>query len=244
MYVTIHQPEHLPWLGFFDKISQVDLFILLDNVQFRKNYFQNRNKIRVSSKEGWTYLTVPVLQKGRSEQLINEVEINNETNWREKHFRTLQQAYARAPHFKDHQGFLEKLYQTNWKKLIDLNCELIRYLMDAFDINKKVMLASELGETDGHKSDLILSLCRKVQATKYLSGSYGKEYLELDKWKEAHIEVAFHEFTHPVYKQAYDSFVPGLSSIDCLFNLGDESRTFFDATRRHLNTQEFLHKSV
>jgi hypothetical protein len=164
MVLTIHQPEHLPWLGFFDKVSKADAFLILDSVQFRKNYFQNRNKVRVNSPDGWTYLTVPVLQKGKFGQRICDVEINNESDWQVKHRRTIEQAYARSPHLKDHLPFLDDVYGKPWTKLVDLNLFIIRYLMDQLGIDRPMRRSSELGDNDNQKSDLILDLCRQLGA--------------------------------------------------------------------------------
>lgn len=226
MIVTIHQPEHLPWLGFFDKIGKADLFLILDSVQFRKNYFQNRNKIRVNSPDGWTWLTVPVLQKGKFGQTIAEVEINNDSNWQEKHRRTIEQAYARSPFLKDHRGFLDEVYGKTWSRLADLNICIIRYLMEQFGQKTPIKRTSEMEHGDGQKSDLILDLCQRSGATTYLSGAFGRDYLDLDAWKRAGIDVVFHAFSHPTYPQTYQPFVPGLSAADLLFNVGPESRSF------------------
>src|SRR4051794_37964554 len=116
MLVTIHQPEHLPWLGFFDKMRQADVFVLLDTTQFAKDDFQNRNRIKTAKGPAW--LTVPVFKKSLSHQLISEVEICNDTNWRNRCWSLIYQNYKDAPHFHQHQPFLRELYAANWAKLL------------------------------------------------------------------------------------------------------------------------------
>ena len=222
MIAAIHQPEHFSWLGFFDKARQVDTFVILDNVQFRKNYFQNRNRIRVHSGSVW--ITVPVLTKNSSSQLIQSVSINNDgdRNWRRRALKTLKQTYSRAPFWVDHCPFIEHLYECEWDKLIDLNEAIIRYLFEMLGIQAKVLRASELA-VDGQKSDLILNICKRVGADIYLSGISGKEYLDLASFEQCGIAVRFQEFRHPVYPQLFEPFLPCMSIVDLLFNCGPRS---------------------
>jgi len=142
MIVSIHQPEYLPWLGFFHKVHQSDIFVLLDNVQYEKNYFQNRNKIRTQS--GRTWLTVPVLTKGKSNQQINEVKIDNKSNWSKKHWRSIDLNYKNAPYFDNYREFFFDLYKKEWIKLVDLNETIITYLIKELEIDLKLIKSSEL----------------------------------------------------------------------------------------------------
>ncbi len=221
MIVGIHQPEYLPWIWFFDKVAQSDLFVLLDNVQFEKNYIQNRTKIKTQS--GWIWLTVPVLMKGRSEQLIKDVEIVRTENWQKKHWRSIFHAYKEAPYFQNYRDFFEEIYSKEWKHLADLNETIIRYLIQQFGIEAEVMRASQLGVT-GKRTDLLLAICKALNATTYLSGVSGKDYLEESKFAEAGIEVRYQEFRqHPVYPQLHGEFIPQMSVVDLLFNCGPSS---------------------
>jgi len=222
MIVTIHQPEHLPWLGFFDKASQADVLVLLDDVQFRKNYFQNRN--RILSANGPVWLTVPVFSKGKGDQLINEVRINNDGNplWGEKCWKSMSQCLGKASFFPDHREFFNSLYQTRWELLGDLNATKIRYLVSALGIDAELVSASELAVT-GERSERLVNICAKLGATTYLSGVSGKEYLDLAMFGRKGIEVRFQEFYHPIYKQLYNPFVACLSVVDLLFNYGPDS---------------------
>lgn len=171
----IHQPEAFPWLGFFDKLFQSDVFVLLDNVQFEKHYFQNRNRIRTP--DGWAWITVPVLTKSRSAQVIAEVEVNNAVEWRRKIKGTLEQHYGKAPYWADYRDRFWAILDRPWERLADLNVEVIRWLSDMLGIRRRMVLGSTLGVT-GKRSALLLEICRSLGATTYLSGVSGRTYLE------------------------------------------------------------------
>lgn len=221
MIVTIHQPEHLPWLGFFDKMRQSDVFVLLDTVQFAKDDFQNRNRIKTRS--GPTWLTVPVYKKGRSQQLIIDVEICNDRNWRNRCWRLIYENYKDAPHFAEHEPFFKELYSRKWSKLVDLNTTIIRYLADQLGLQTELVLASELGVYERGPTNVNLTLCCLLQAGVYLSGKYGREYLDESQFAEHGIEVRYQDFQHPVYPQLWGDFLSHMSVIDLLFNCGDAS---------------------
>ena len=218
MIVTIHQPEHLPWLGFFHKISRAELFVVLDSVQYRKNYFQNRNRIRTAN--GWTWLTVPV--KRNINTLIKDVEIDNNQNWRKKCWNSIYFTYKKAPFFCEYSNVLENFYKQDWINLCELNIQLIKQFL-RFLYSEPVILRSSEMDVQGKGSKLILNICKEVDADTYISGIFGKEYLKLSDFKEAGIEVIFQEFHHPIYKQLYEPFIPGMSIIDLLFNHGPDS---------------------
>ena len=222
MIVTIHQPEHLPWLGFFDKIRQADVFVMLDHVQYRKHYFQNRNKIRAHN--GAIWLTVPVLTKDHLAQAINGVQIDNHggSRWKEKCWASMVQNYRKTIFWRDHEAFFDDLYKKDWNHLVDLNESIIRYMLNALSIHVKVLKSSEMN-VEGNKGDLLLGICRKVGAEVYLSGISGRDYLDLSMFAQAGIEVRFQKFFHPIYKQIHDPFFPCMSSVDLLFNYGPDS---------------------
>lgn len=222
MIVTIHQPEHLPWLGFFDKARQADLFVLLDNVPFRKNYFQNRN--RLLSAGGPIWVTVPVYIKGKSGQLIEEVRISNDKvpRWKEKYWNSIVQCYRKATFFQEHAPFFENVLARPWDRLVELNHAILTYLLRALQIDVKLVRASTLG-VEGTKSDLLLDICSKVGGTVYLSGISGRDYLDLALFAEAGVEVRFQAFHHPIYRQLHQPFAPLMSVADLLFGYGPES---------------------
>jgi hypothetical protein len=219
MLVAIHQPEHLPWLGFFEKMQRADLFVLLDDVQFSKGDFQNRNRVKGSAGVQW--LTVPIVQK--FPQKINEVEIAGD-EWRLKHWKTLSTCYARSPHFAELLPVFEEFYHRRWEKLVELNVAAIRLLARLMGLETKIVLSSEM-KVAGQKSDLILNICKEVGATAHYSGVMGGAYLDQKSFHQAGIEIVVQSFSHPTYQQLFmkkQGFVPKLSVLDLLFNCGAE----------------------
>ena len=223
MIVSIMQPAYLPWIGYFDRIAACDLHIVLDDVMLErssKTRFTNRNKIRTA--EGWIWLTVPVITAGLGQPLISEVRIDNGQPWAAKHWRSLLQNYARAPWFSEHRSWFQSCYHRNWENLAPLLLETTDYLLHAFCINTPWVCSSRLN-VSGQKSELILNLCREVGADCYVSGPFGRDYLNQQAFAEAGIELVFHDYVHPVYTQTHSGFQPYMSSIDLLFNHGPES---------------------
>ncbi len=223
MIVSINQPAFLPWLGYFHRIAISDLHIVLDHVQFEKNSYVNRNKIRMSDGSAW--LTIPLVTSGRFGDLaINKVEISSNSNWQKKITQTIRQFYKKTPFFDEHFPFIEETFMSyQWTKMNDLVKHLNGYLLKVLDINTPLIYSSEV-DTIGTKSDLVLNLCKQYNCTTYLSGPLGKNYLEEQKFEDNNIEVCYHEYTHPVYQQTYPGFVSHLSVIDLLFNCGRDSK--------------------
>jgi hypothetical protein len=223
MILSVHQPQYLSWLGYFDKIDRSDVFVFLDNVQYKEREFQNRNKIRTQN--GWMWLTVPVVSKGLGRQKICDVAIDNTCNWQKRHWKSLKSWYARAKFFGEHCGFFEEVYKRKWDRLVDLNIYIINYLLRALTINKPIYTESELNIRTS-ATERIIQICKKLKVDTYLSGSGGKMYLEEDKFGQAGIKLGYQEFAHPVYDQPYtDSrgFLPFMSVVDLMFNHGRES---------------------
>ncbi len=218
MIVAIHQPQYLPWIGYFDKIDRSDVFVLLDNVQYKKNEFQNRNRIKTS--QGWQWITVPVLYKYTEK--INEVKINNTVDWQRKHLSALICNYSKAPFLKEHLGFFEETFSIHWECLVEINIHIIKYLNKALGINKEVLVASNLKLRE-EPTERLIDICKYVQADTYLSGESGANYMNVDAFTQAKIHVKFQDFHHPVYQQLYDKFEPLMSIVDLLFNHGTHS---------------------
>jgi hypothetical protein len=227
--VSIHQPSYLPWLGYFDRIAASDLHVVLDIVQFEKNSFINRNKIRTA--EGWTWLTVPVETGGKFGDLaIERLHITDDPRWARKHRSAINQSYARALHFAQHAAFIDETYAMPWQRLVDLVERINGYLCDAFAIGTRIVKASSLGLTKS-KSDLVLEICQKVGASTYLSGALGRDYLDRDAFERANIDVVFQDYRHPVYPQAHGGFEPAMAAIDLLFMCGPEAGKMLRTTR-------------
>lgn len=218
MLVTIHQPQYLPYLGYFHKMAQADVFVLLDNVQYKKNEWQNRNKIRTS--QGWQWLTVPVSFKFGDN--IDKVRINKSAPWNQEHYKGLALNYQRAPYFKEHEPFLKEVYSRSWESLAELNIYFIKYLARSLEITTRLVRASELS-AGGKSTERLINICRELGADTYLSGVGGKEYLDLGKFEHAKIKVKFQNFVHPNYKQVYNGFEAHMSALDLILNQGEKS---------------------
>lgn len=237
MIVTVHQPEHLPWLGFFDKMRQADIFVLLDTTQYVKRDFQNRNRIK--TKNGPTWLTVPVYQGGKSRQEIDilDVEICYDRNWQSVCWNTILQNYSKAAYFKTYRAFFEDVYTQHWTKLADLNIHIIRYMAAQLGIETEMVKASELGVYGRGGTDVIFSICHQLDASVYLSGKHGKDYLDETPFNEHGIAVRYQQFEHPVYPQVGEEFVSHMSAIDLLFNCGSRSLEILSTATSNLSLE-------
>jgi len=218
--VSINQPAYLPWLGYFERIAHSDLHIVLDHVQFEKNSFTNRNKVRTA--DGWTWLSVPLLTKGHFGDLaINTVKIANERPWGRKHWDTLRFAYRRAPHFEAEAPYWEDVLGREWERLIDLQRETLAHQLQTLGITTQLRWSSELG-VGGTKAELVLNLCRHVGATVYVSGALGRDYLDPADFEKAGIELRYQDYEHPVYQQALPGFERYMAALDAIFCLGGD----------------------
>jgi hypothetical protein len=221
MIVSINQPAYLPWLGYFHRIAVTDVHIVLDHVQFEKNSFINRNKIR--TRQGWCWLTVPVRTAGKFGELpINELGIAGEKPWAPKHWETMRLNYCKAPFFDQHAAFFRGVYTRTWLNLVDLAHEVTGYLLDAFGIRTKLYFSSQM-QAFGKKDELVLNLCRELGATVYLSGPLGRNYLREELFGQHNIAVRYDDYQHPTYPQVHPGFEPYMAAIDLLFNAGPAS---------------------
>jgi hypothetical protein len=222
MKLAIHQPQYMAWSGYFHKIAQADLFVILDDVQFKKNEWQHRNRIRTS--QGWQWLSVP--NGYRFPQKINEVPLKSDCDWREKHWHAISTAYGKAAWFKEYGEEFEKFYKKSWKTLAELNSDSVLFLCRLLGITTAVEYSSAVN-FQGTSTERLVNICRYFKADMYLSGSGGKEYLDETLFGRAGIRVGYQEFVPPRYPQHWarndEEFVPGLSTIDLLFNCGPKS---------------------
>lgn len=229
MILAAHQPNYIPWIGYFDKMARADKFVLADDVQYTTHGFINRNYIK--TRQGKKWLTVPVITKGKGFQKINEVRIDKEQNWALKHWNSIQLNYKYGPYFDYYADFFERLYQKEWIFLVDLNIAIIEFVREALNISWPMVLSSELDGTYGlvERSDAterIVDLAIKTGCTKYLSGVTGKKYLKENLFEEAGIQLIYSDFQHPTYHQQFGEFVSNLSIIDLLFNEGARAGDF------------------
>lgn len=224
MKVAIHQPQYLPWLPYLLKIEESDVFIFLDTVDFQKNGLQNRNQIKTAQGAHW--LTVPVYQQ--LGQKIRDVKINNSSDWRRKHWQTIQQCYRKAPSFKAHEKDLEALYAQEWNGLNELNIKLTTLMLRWMNIRTPIMKSSQMKAT-GASSDLVLNLCLEAGATRYLSGTGGKNYLDQDAFEKAGIEIVYRPTVLPeAYPQLFPQagFINHLSALDIILNCGEAWKSY------------------
>lgn len=210
------QPTYLPWIGYFALMQQVDRFVLLDDVKFSKQSWQQRNRVKSSS--GATWLSVPVRSKGRSGQLINEVELSSDKHWQRKHYSTIESCYSKTPYWQHNKVWIEALFRSPWSRLLSLNRQAIMSIRDQLGITTPVQLSSDL-ETAQGRADRLVDICQKLRAEEYLSPVGSLEYLrDCPLFQEAGIELRFQNFQHPQYEQINGAFVPFMSAIDILCN--------------------------
>jgi len=224
MILTAHQPAYLPWLGYFDKIAAADVFVFLDTVQFEKNSFINRNRIKTAQGPQW--LTVPVLTRGHLDGSLRDTLIDEHQPWRDKHLKSIAMNYARARHFDAGFEALTSLLDLSDGAVQDHLAELcwqqLQFWLAALQIDTRVVRLSELG-IDSRKSDLVLDLCLATGADHYLSGALGHDYLDVARFHAAGVDVEFQCYGHPVYPQCWGPFVPSMSVVDAWLNCGAEA---------------------
>lgn len=221
MIVAIHQPNYLPYFGFFDKLKKSDVFIIYDDAQFTKGDFQHRNRIRIYHR--WKWLTVPVEKKHIS---INQIRIKNEVEteeitWQEAHLKEIHDNYKKAPYYPDFEKDIRQIYEQDYDMLININMKMIKFLMESFEIDTEIIYSSKFGFTSKSTQRLV-DLVSAIGGDTYLSGPMGKDYLDMKLFEKKDIKVIFQEFRHPVYNQQYQGFEPNMSAIDALLNIGPE----------------------
>jgi len=217
MRVAIHQPQYLPWLGYLAKRAAADVFIYLDTVQYEKNGWQNRNRIK--TKDGPRWLTVPV--HARLGTPIRDVTIDTRQPWRARHRQTIEQAYRAAPHFTRYARALDLLYDKEWEALAPLAVATADWLAEAFGIATPVHVASELTVDAEDPTARLIALCRAVGGDTYLAGRDGARYMDVSQFEAAGISVLYQQYSHPTYAQEHGNFVPSLSGLDLLLIHGD-----------------------
>jgi WbqC-like protein family len=217
--LVVLQPSYLPWLGFFDQVRRCDRFVFYDDVQYDKNGWRNRNRIK--SAAGAVWLTVPVRTRGRTGQAINEVAIAKTSPWARKHLTSIAEAYARAPHRDAYLPLLAAILERQWERLVDLDIALSRLMCGWFGLDRPMFLASELG-IGGDRNTRLVALCRHFGADTYLSGNAAQAYLDVALFAAHGIRVEWQNFQHPEYPQLHGPFVPLLSALDLVLNVGEE----------------------
>jgi len=229
--IGIHQPGYLPWLGFFKKMLNSDVFVYFDDVNFVKNNYYNRNLIRTNS--GPLQLTIPVRMEVDSK--INDIKIDITKKWQLKHKKSIILNYSKTKYFKNYVNFIEELYEKENKNIIDINIKIIEFMKKEFNIKAKTIFSSELNVT-GTASERILQICKLLKGEKYITGTvWAKKFLDVQDFKKNDISVEFQEFIHPEYKQTNKNFIPNMAAFDLLFNEGsiNSSKILKDAITKN-----------
>ena len=223
MNVSIHQPDFFPYPGFFNKIFLSDVFIILDRTQFEFG-ITNRNKI-ITPEGTWKRISIPVKNDQKFFQ-NNDVKINNDMNWKEKNLDLISKSYSKSKFFDLYNTPINSIFEEKWEYLIDLNIKILKTIFEWLDVKTKIIFESELN-VKGTSSEKLLNICKQIDATKYVSGSGGKNYLDEKIFQKNHIDIEYQKYTPILYSQLNSkSFIPNLSILDLLFNMGYESRKF------------------
>lgn len=229
MIVSIHQPHFLPWSGYVNKVLNSDVFVWLHNVQYRKNYFQNRTKIKNPFTDAEAWFTVPVTTSLSSR--IDQVMVANNT-WHVKSVKTLEQFYKKSPFFNTYFEQLSATFSAS-DNLDRINHHSFKYLLEVLGYKGRFVRIEDLDVQTDDPNDRLIEICRLLEAKKYIAGKGGHNYLDLERWSSAGIEVIWQEFSPAAftYAQLGNSFIPGLSIVDSLFNIGaEQTRTQLMAT--------------
>ena len=222
MLLSAHQPTYLSWLGLFHKIEVADLFVIYDDVEYSRYGWYNRNYIL--SKNGPIMLVVPINRRFSENLLHNEVNIDNSTNWSNKHIRTIQQCYSKSPHYDEYIDIVNEIFSVKYDYLFDLNIKILKFFLNALNIKTKIIYSSQL-KLKYSKSDRALDLAKKTNSTHILFGELGSNYADINKFKENKVIPIFQKYIHPIYNQFNSKkFFSKMSVIDLLFNYGKDSR--------------------
>lgn len=219
MLVGIHQLHYLPWLRYIEKMIRCDAFVVLDDIQYNKNGWQNRNKIKTS--QGATLLTIPVSVE--HQQNLDAVQIAGNVNWAQKHWRTIEQAYSKAPYFTEYAGELEGIYTQEWTHLNAINRRMLEFYVDVLGIETPIHSSSEL-KVAGEATERLANLVHAVGGDTYYTGAYALDaYLDADLLAERGIGLEMQHWSAPVYPQLHGAFERDLSIMDLMMNCGPES---------------------
>lgn len=220
MICTIHQPNYLPYLGFFEKAYNSDIFVLYDTTQFKKNDWQNRNKLCTGN--SWQWISLPILHDFG--QKIMEVKIKDPGKNLAKNWRSIKVIYGRAPFFKEYAPAYEDIYNSDIELISELNSKIILTAAGQLGLKTKFVKSSKLPDITTTSTQALIDINRHVNADTYISGAEGINYLDMDLWNSSGLKIIFQKYHHPVYKQFNsDVFQPYMNILDLIFNCGPES---------------------
>jgi WbqC-like protein family len=239
--VAIHQPNYLPNLGFFHKLASCDLFVVLDDAQYNRGGFVNRNRVKTPAGCGW--LTVPVRIGGRFKWAINHVMPDWKQPWIRRHRQTLAQQYAKSPFYDDVMDCVldpvltaAELHEST---LCEMNTDAISRICSYMNLRTPVCNASEY-TIESNSTRRLVEIVTRLGGTTYLSGLGAKKYLDPELFDASGLELVFSGFVHPKYPQRWGEFIPNLSVIDALFNCGPDARSLLGATQYGQRPESFF----
>lgn len=219
--VAILQSNYLPWKGVFDLINKVDTFVFLEDVQYTTRDWRNRNKILTQNGSKW--ITVPINNKDKRDQLIYEAEINNNEDWQKKHFNAFQTNYGRSEYYKKYKWIIEDIYlNKTWNNISELNMYAIKLIAKELGIQTEFVNSKDLN-TVGTKDDKLIEICKKLNGDYYLSGPAAKNYIVNEKFENNNIQLDYAEYEYPIYKQVFEPFNHNVTILDLLFNCGENA---------------------
>lgn len=219
MKAAIIQSNYIPWKGYFDIIHEVDVFVFLEDVQYTKNDWRNRNKIKTP--KGTEWITVPVI--GGIHQKIFQVKIDNSKKWIEKHKKTIHANYAASEHYDSYKEDILKIHNKKFETISELNIYAIKLICRLLDIETKILTSQELG-AQGKKDDKVIDICHSIGADHYISGPAAKDYIVKEKFEKAGIVLEYKDYSgYPEYKQLWGDFNHYVSVIDLIFNCGEKA---------------------
>ncbi len=222
MILSANQPYFAPYPGFFYKAHLSDCLVILDDVQFpHKTTWISRNRFK--NDQGTLWMTIPVLKKGLGLQKINQVRICHAGNWKRKHLRSFQNAYANAPFLKDHVALLKRVISSMDDHLLNLNLKIIDYIMDYLKIETRMVLMSELS-VEGKGTQLIIDICNSLGATQFLVQSSALAYYDPAQFKSEGLELVSFKKPEYIYPQMWGDFIANLSVLDMMFTCGPKTR--------------------
>lgn len=218
MLLSGHQPNYLPYPGLIGKIMFSDKFVYVTKVQFEKKSWQNRNRIKGAN--GEILLTIPILSKGSYKQCICDTRINNDIKWGKKHFSSINFNYKKSKYYNNYITFFEELYKKNWDNLCDLDIYSMNWILDELGIKTKIYYDKDF-TFRGHKSEMLVNMCKEMKCEMYLSNKGSMNYIEIKTFVKADLSHRYVDYLGQNYEQCFGEFIPHLSIIDMLFNLGN-----------------------
>jgi len=222
--IIITQSNYIPWKGYFDSINMVDEFVIYDDMQYTRRDWRNRNMIK--TKDGVKWLTIPVEVKGKYFQKINETRINDQT-WAEVHWNTLKHSYSKAKYFDEYKNVFEELYLGCTEEYLSkVNYRFMKSICDMLGINTPMRWSSEF-QLKEEKTERLVDICKKLNATDYYSGPAAQAYMNEELFKNENIAIHYFDYSgYPPYNQLHGEFTHAVSIIDLIFNEGPNATKF------------------